>query len=300
MTSGMRGCGVVERVPLTLADLTELLQYIPADDRDTWLQVGMGIKAEFASAGFDAWDTWSASGAGYNAGDAKTVCRHVLGELDGAAVIGEAEGYATAASVHMAKGWPVAMALDAGNMPAVARDLAAQCPDALLVVAGDDDPTKPGNPGRKKAEAAAGEVGGIAAFPTQPAEGGAGQDWNDVHVAWGLEAVAQQLDAAVAAGKPSPTPSTDEAAAPAGSSDNGGQGAGFTPEQVLRRFALVEGTTQVHHRGGLQRDRRQPDQRGRLNWRHRQPLRPQPDERKARREGDHRLRRLAQERPDAA
>lgn len=423
----MRGCGVVERVPLTLADLTELLQYIPADDRDTWLQVGMGIKAEFASAGFDAWDTWSATGAGYNAGDAKTVwrsfrkagtgmgtviklakdngwrprrepmtaeekrrlnaeaearravrqaeieadearasvmreavasaceliwtkhckpqgespylerkqvgafgvgffhytvvlsidderqrcdvwvgsetreffanlpkprpdsisflmfkkgsiaiplrdaagklwslqaineqgtklfpkyghkagCRHVLGELDGATVIGEAEGYATAASVHMAMGWPVAMALDSGNMPAVARDLAAQCPGALLVVAGDDDPTKPGNPGRKKAEAAAGEVGGIAAFPTLPAEGEAGQDWNDVHVAWGLEAVAQQLGAAVAAGKPSPAPSADEAAAPAGSSATGGEGAGFTPEQVLRRFALVEGTTQV-------------------------------------------------------
>ncbi|MDH0085303.1 bifunctional DNA primase/polymerase, partial [Stutzerimonas stutzeri] len=42
-----------------------------------------------------------------------------------------------------------------------------------------------------------------------------------------------------------PTPSADEAAAPAGSSDNGGQGAGFTSEQILRRFALVEGTTHV-------------------------------------------------------
>lgn len=42
-----------------------------------------------------------------------------------------------------------------------------------------------------------------------------------------------------------PTPSADEAAAPAGSSDNGGQGAGFTAEQILRRFALVEGTTHV-------------------------------------------------------
>ncbi|QGW22894.1 hypothetical protein GOM96_18460 [Stutzerimonas degradans] len=414
-------------VPLTLADLAELLQFIRADDRDTWLQVGMGIKAEFASAGFDAWDTWSATGDGYNAADAKTVwrsfrkagtgmgtviklakdngwrprrepmtaeekrrlnaeaearravrqaeieadearaqvmreavaaaceliwtkhckpegvspylerkqvgafgvgffhytvvlaidderqrcdvwvgseareffahmpkprpdsisflmfkkgsiaiplrdaagklwslqaineqgtklfpkygrkagCRHVLGELDGAAVIAEAEGYATAASVHMAKGWPVAMALDSGNMPAVARDLAAQCPDALLVLAGDDDPTKPGNPGRKKAEAASGEVGGIAAFPTLPAEAEAGQDWNDVHVAWGLEAVAEQLTAAVAGGKPSPTPSADEAAAPGGSSESGGAGVGFTAAQVLRRFALVEGTTHV-------------------------------------------------------
>lgn len=50
-----------ERVPLTLADLPELLQYIKADDRDTWLQVGMGIKAEFGSNGFDAWEARRAS-----------------------------------------------------------------------------------------------------------------------------------------------------------------------------------------------------------------------------------------------
>ncbi|MHA6639948.1 PriCT-2 domain-containing protein [Stutzerimonas frequens] len=64
-----------ERVPLTLADLPELLQYIPADDRDTWLLVGMGIKAEFGSNGFDAWDTWSAGADSYSTADAKTVWR---------------------------------------------------------------------------------------------------------------------------------------------------------------------------------------------------------------------------------
>jgi len=64
-----------ERVPLTLADLPELLQYIPADDRDTWLQVGMGIKAEFGNNGFDAWDTWSAGADSYSTADAKTVWR---------------------------------------------------------------------------------------------------------------------------------------------------------------------------------------------------------------------------------
>jgi len=42
-----------------------------------------------------------------------------------------------------------------------------------------------------------------------------------------------------------PSPSDDEAPEPAGSSDTGGQGAGLTGEQVLRRFALVEGTTHV-------------------------------------------------------
>lgn len=70
-------------------------------------------------------------------------------------------------------------------------------------------------------------------------------DWNDLHVGWGVEAVQQQLAAALAAGEPSPTPSEAEAAAPGGSSDTGGQGAGLSSEQVLRRFALVEGTTHV-------------------------------------------------------
>ncbi|QYX49982.1 hypothetical protein K3F43_10965 [Pseudomonas tussilaginis] len=41
----------------------------------------------------------------------------------------------------------------------------AAYPGVPIVVAGDDDPSAPGNPGRTKAEAAALEVGGIAAFP---------------------------------------------------------------------------------------------------------------------------------------
>lgn len=70
-------------------------------------------------------------------------------------------------------------------------------------------------------------------------------DWNDLHVSWGLEAVQQQLQAALDAGEPSPAPSEAVAAEPGGSSDTGGQGAGLTSDQVLRRFALVEGTTHV-------------------------------------------------------
>ncbi|WP_244101400.1 PriCT-2 domain-containing protein, partial [Burkholderia ambifaria] len=32
------------------------LSHVPADDRDTWVQMGMAIKAEFGEAGFDFWD----------------------------------------------------------------------------------------------------------------------------------------------------------------------------------------------------------------------------------------------------
>ncbi len=95
----------------------------------------------------------------------KSGCFHVLGSLVDPMVIGSAEGYATAASVHMATGWPVAMAVDSGNLIKVTNAMRAAYPGVPIVVAGDDDPSAPGNPGRTKAEAAAIEVGGIAAFP---------------------------------------------------------------------------------------------------------------------------------------
>lgn len=341
-----------EKIDLQLADLHLLLAFIPADSRDVWLQVGMGLKAEFGESAFDAWDDWSQSGTGYSPRDARTVwrsfrksgtgmgtviklamdagwrpeqkelsredkrrfaeqqearrkerqaeveadearsstmreavaaaceriwaeqclgegqseylqrkqvggygvgyfsrlvvleiddqaercqiwvgedaqrwlgmvpkprpahlsmlvfrkgcvaiplrdaggkiwalqvingqgtklfpkygrksgCFHLLGDAAGAEVLAVAEGYATAASVREATGWPVAVAFDAGNLLAVGRALRELYPAARLVFAGDDDPTKPGNPGRTKAEAAAVALGGVAAFPVVPAD----------------------------------------------------------------------------------------------------------------------------------
>ncbi|WP_166359301.1 PriCT-2 domain-containing protein [Pseudomonas akapageensis] len=95
----------------------------------------------------------------------KSGCFHVLGPAADPIVVGTAEGYATAASVHMATGWPVAMAVDSGNLVKVASTMRAAYPGVPIVVAGDDDPDAPGNPGRTKAEAAALEVGGNAVFP---------------------------------------------------------------------------------------------------------------------------------------
>jgi len=339
------------KIDLQLADLPLLLRFIPADSREVWLKVGMGVKNEFGEAGFDAWDDWSQSGTGYSPRDAVTVwrsfrkagtgmgtviklakdagwlpekrelsredkrrldeqlearrkareaevaadkartermneavaeacaliwaehcrtegaseylrrkqvaghgvryfdrlvvleiddqaercqvwvgtdaqrwlgmvpkprpahlsmmvlrkgymavplrdaagrlwslqsingqgtklfprygrkqgCFHLMGEPAGAAVLAVAEGYATAASVHEATGWPVAMAFDAGNLLAVGRALRELQPEISLVFAGDDDPTQPGNPGRTKAEAAAAALDALAAFPALPA-----------------------------------------------------------------------------------------------------------------------------------
>lgn len=339
-----------EKLDVQLAELPLLLRFIPADSRDVWVAVGMGVKAEFGEAGFEAWDDWSQSGTGYSPRDAKTTwrsfrkagtgfgtviklardggwvpekrelsredkrrlaeahearraarqaeteadearsakmraavatacqwiwaeqcerqghseylvrkqvggygvgyfsrlvvlevddqaercqvwvgtdaqqwlnalpkprpahlsirvfrrgslvvpmrdasghlwslqsingqgtklfplygrkqgCFHVLGEPAGAATLAIAEGYATAASVHEATGWPVAVAFDAGNLLPVGRALRERYPQARLVFAGDDDPIRPGNPGRTKAEAAAAALGAVAVFPSLP------------------------------------------------------------------------------------------------------------------------------------
>lgn len=424
-----------DQIPLTLSDLSLLLRYIPACDRETWVAVGMGIKAEFGADGWDAWDTWSQSGTGYNLRDAKAVwrsiragatgigtviklamdngwrpeqqemsaedkrrlnreqearrkqrqaeveadeakhakmrslvatecaviwaqhvtldgespylerkraqacgvgfmrhtvvleiddqaercqlwvgndaqtflrsvpsprpahlsmlvlkrgdlviplrdgegrlhslqqinpqgkklfpkygrkagCFHVLGELAGAEVIGLGEGYATADSCRQAMGWPVVMAVDSGNLVAVAAAVRAICPGAKLVICGDDDPATAGNPGRTKAEAAALEVSGVAAFPA----GAEGKDWNDLHVAQGLDAVREQLLAALqqepvihagpAATDLPHTPSGDAAGA-AAPNEGCGEVMVDPAQRLLERFALVGGKTHVWDR----------------------------------------------------
>lgn len=80
-------------------------------------------------------------------------------------VVAIAEGYATGASIHEAMGWPVAVALDAGNLGKVATLLRLLHPGARLVICGDDDPDTEGNPGRAKAESVAGQLGAVAVFP---------------------------------------------------------------------------------------------------------------------------------------
>ena len=99
----------------------------------------------------------------------KQGCWHMLGNPQGASVLLLAEGYATAASLHEATGWPVAMGVDAGNLAEVAKALHALYPLALLTVCADDDlgnqETKGANSGRAKATACAKAVGGVLAFP---------------------------------------------------------------------------------------------------------------------------------------
>jgi putative DNA primase/helicase len=137
----------------------------------------------------------------FQKGGRKSGLWHLLGQPEGAAVVLVAEGYATAASLHQAGGWPVAVAFDAGNLAHVAKALHQQHPGALLVVCGDDDRATEArtgtNTGRVKAQAAARAVGGLAVFPVG-LEGEA-SDFNDMHQAQGLGAVHAAVEAAMQA-----------------------------------------------------------------------------------------------------
>ncbi len=129
-----------------------------------------------------------------------------------------AEGYATGATLHEATGLPVAVCFDAGNLRHIAQALRERHPDALFLVCGDDDRATEakgkGNPGRKAAAAAARVANtsagpALVCFPDALPEGGS--DFNDMGAAFGLEAVAALVHAALQA--PAPVGAADAAQA---------------------------------------------------------------------------------------
>lgn len=127
-------------------------------------------------------------------GTQKLAAWHLIGTVSAEHPLVLAEGYATAASVHMATGWPVAVCFDCGNLLPVGQALKDLYPDTQLLIAGDDDHQRTENAGRVHAGAAAQKLGCKFVLPrfTEP-EGRT--DFNDLHVAEGLEAVGTQLRA---------------------------------------------------------------------------------------------------------
>lgn len=53
------------------------LSYVPADDRDVWVSMGMAIKSEIGDDGFDLWDRWSQSAPSYREASAKAVWKSI-------------------------------------------------------------------------------------------------------------------------------------------------------------------------------------------------------------------------------
>lgn len=105
------------------------------------------------------------------------------------------EGYATAASVHMATKEPTIVAFDASNLEPVAKALQAKYPDSQIAILGDNDHHLKNNVGIEKAEAAAKAVNGISIIPkftaTERQQGLT--DFNDLHQSSGLGEVKDQL-----------------------------------------------------------------------------------------------------------
>ena len=120
------------------------------------------------------------------------------GTKDGPLLI--AEGYATAASLHLATGYAALVAFNAGNLEAVARTARARYPDREILLCADNDcetvksDGMPWNPGKEAASRAARTINGKLAIC--PAHEGKATDFNDLHRLRSLEAVRSAVEAA--------------------------------------------------------------------------------------------------------
>ena len=117
-----------------------------------------------------------------------------IGTGEGAEALCVAEGFATAATIHKATGYPVAVAFNAGNLESVARTMRERLPDLPLIICADDDKNTDGNPGITRATAAALATGARLAIPDfsneRPEDA---TDFNDMAAILGLEAVANTI-----------------------------------------------------------------------------------------------------------
>jgi P4 family phage/plasmid primase-like protien len=162
----------------------------------------------------------------------------ILGELTKANTILLCEGFATAASLFEASGYPVVMALSAGNLQLVAEQLRQQCPTATFVICGDHDLS---GTGQRAAREAAAAVNGVVALPEEE-----GQDWNDIHVQRGLDAVRSAIHAAIRReGPTTPAPSTATPAPGGAATTPLGPATNSAPENQTVQRSTDDGLTKT-------------------------------------------------------
>lgn len=207
------------------------------------------------------------------AGVVKIAHFHLIGSPTNILLI--AEGYATAASLHEATGFAVAVAFDAGNLQSVAQALKKRYPMVHILICSDDDayarcancqkpvnvnisatcpeckePHKKRNAGAEYAELAALSVGGRVIAPrfADPAarfdyycrNQGKLTDFNDLHLTDGLHSVRTQVESALLQFGWSVGAKTQDA-----KKQGGGESTGLQPidttDELLERFSLVYG-----------------------------------------------------------
>jgi putative DNA primase/helicase len=109
-------------------------------------------------------------------------CYSLLGVVQSHRPLYLCEGWATGATVHAVTGHPVACAMNAGNLLPVGQYLRSAHPDAMLIVAGDDDRQTEGNPGKTAAIKAAETLCcGLILPPWRGDEPLHLSDFNDLH-----------------------------------------------------------------------------------------------------------------------
>ncbi len=97
-------------------------------------------------------------------------CYSPLGIITAGQPLYLCEGFATGATLHAETGHPVACAMNAGNLLEAGRHLQRRHPEAVLIVAGDDDRRTEGNPGKTAAIVAAAGLGCGLILPPWPAD----------------------------------------------------------------------------------------------------------------------------------
>lgn len=109
-------------------------------------------------------------------------CYSPIGHLESGKALYLCEGWATGATIHEHTGGAVACAMNCGNLLDVGRYLQRTFPDALLIVAGDDDRQTKGNPGRTAAIHTATALGCGMVMPPWPGDEPPHlSDFNDLH-----------------------------------------------------------------------------------------------------------------------
>lgn len=187
----------------------------------------------------------------------------------------EAEGFATAMSLHNATGLPVFVAFDAGNLPKVAKALRGAYRRLRLMLCADDDHLqkcaeckaytpvdtprcahcgkehRKANAGKQRAQEAALLVDGAWLAPAfaeqRPLDRKGPTDFNDLHALEGLDVVRNQIDAKLRdLGWTAPAPATSPRAAGAYAEGEGERRAAvsvMTLDELVERFIYVDDVT---------------------------------------------------------
>lgn len=175
------------------------------------------------------------------------------------------EGFATGAAIHEATGLPVLVAFTASNVEAIAWMVRANLPDAIIIIAADDDyrteMERGFNPGLRAGRKAADAVGATLAVPPFDREndGDAPSDWNDFASLRGVDAMREAFQAALESGLGDREAERDSAQASSQRQADGDPLAGFVfdgdaslepPPMLVKKLVPRDGTCFIGGQSG--------------------------------------------------